>query len=763
MHLGTSPKTLVLLCALAAGLFRPAVADDARDAATADFAGLRRNQDYIAAYVMAVDAAAAGTADPRRLVADLNRIAGLAYECGDHFAATLAVDAAVAAARAGGGDDRHLGEALLWRALLRRRLLSAGDARADLQAADSLLATAQADPRVRGRLKQAHANFIRAETGSAASVPLYEDALAYRRANLPAPDPDTADNLVWLAWNLYEAGRFGEAMQRLAEAEAELRALGMERHTLMGTICELRFDQAALAGDLAACRETALQEIRIQQAARPGFPFGYARSAACSPLGYRRLLWVQLQEGRWEDAFVTWGQSQSPVTREFYRLRRWLEAHPAARADLRRIYGRIRIALAELDAAPPDAPPQAASLAALQAWADLQETLRGLDLPTEGPEVPAAAVQDHLEAGSALVGTVSFELGGSNPERLTVRRQDRWLVVVRPDTGLRWILGESATGDTLAALLREDVALRRTLQRAAAWPTAVAADPELERRLRRQATRILGPAVPHLQGVTTVVSIGLSQMVRMEFCPGAPAAVATVPALEIFADLAARPALAEEDRDVLLVDGGRPGPGLRALDTSGELALLKQLYPAARTLGGAAATEAVLEQWDAAGRLGRLGLAHFGGHIRNATVPERDALVVSGREEDGPGGDLVEAGELLYFYDLRPDLAVLAGCSSAHGRPRTWNEYSSLAQVLLSSGARHVVASRWDVDDRATALFMDRFYRALDTAGTADAPGACAAALAEAARWLREVRDADGRQPYAHPIYWAGFVLYGLP
>lgn len=35
------------------------------------------------------------------------------------------------------------------------------------------------------------------------------------------------------------------------------------------------------------------------------------------------------------------------------------------------------------------------------------------------------------------------------------------------------------------------------------------------------------------------------------------------------------------------------------------------------------------------------------------------------------------------------------------------------------------------------------------------------AALREAKGWLREWQDRDGRQPYAHPYYWAGFVLIG--
>jgi CHAT domain-containing protein len=34
-----------------------------------------------------------------------------------------------------------------------------------------------------------------------------------------------------------------------------------------------------------------------------------------------------------------------------------------------------------------------------------------------------------------------------------------------------------------------------------------------------------------------------------------------------------------------------------------------------------------------------------------------------------------------------------------------------------------------------------------------------AAALAEAKQWLRNYRDKNGKRPFAHPVYWAGFVL----
>jgi CHAT domain-containing protein len=36
-----------------------------------------------------------------------------------------------------------------------------------------------------------------------------------------------------------------------------------------------------------------------------------------------------------------------------------------------------------------------------------------------------------------------------------------------------------------------------------------------------------------------------------------------------------------------------------------------------------------------------------------------------------------------------------------------------------------------------------------------------AQALQEARNWLREYTDEDGEIVYAHPAYWAGFILIG--
>jgi CHAT domain-containing protein len=61
-----------------------------------------------------------------------------------------------------------------------------------------------------------------------------------------------------------------------------------------------------------------------------------------------------------------------------------------------------------------------------------------------------------------------------------------------------------------------------------------------------------------------------------------------------------------------------------------------------------------------------------------------------------------------------------------------------------------VVVSLWSVDDRATAVLMERFYRGLLVEGL---PPAEALRQAQLALW-RDPRWSD-------PFYWAGFVIEG--
>jgi CHAT domain-containing protein len=92
-------------------------------------------------------------------------------------------------------------------------------------------------------------------------------------------------------------------------------------------------------------------------------------------------------------------------------------------------------------------------------------------------------------------------------------------------------------------------------------------------------------------------------------------------------------------------------------------------------------------------------------------------------------------------------LVVLSGCESALGRATQGEGVLGLAAAFFVSGARGVVASIWEVDDRATAELMERLYAHLATGE----PIAHALRLAQL----------DLRSERSHPFFWAGFVVIG--
>ncbi|MEZ4388210.1 MAG: CHAT domain-containing protein [Candidatus Krumholzibacteriia bacterium] len=273
-----------------------------------------------------------------------------------------------------------------------------------------------------------------------------------------------------------------------------------------------------------------------------------------------------------------------------------------------------------------------------------------------------------------------------------------------------------------------------------------------------------------LEGINTVIDTGSSLLSFMAYDPQLPVSVTRVPNMEVFLRLSQRGRDSVREPRVLLV-GAEGKAGQRRLDNmSDELRFLAELFPQATVLAGDAATERQLAAMNRSNSIRSYDVIHLACHAETAVAALESALILNDAGSHGPGADgRLEAAELAFEYDLAPDLVTLSGCSTARNQARVWREYHSLAQVLVAGGARRVLASRWDVDDRATALFMEHFYRELERLRAATIPDSAgsatihARAFGDATRWLRDLEDADGNRPYAHPIYWSGFTLIGLP
>lgn len=101
------------------------------------------------------------------------------------------------------------------------------------------------------------------------------------------------------------------------------------------------------------------------------------------------------------------------------------------------------------------------------------------------------------------------------------------------------------------------------------------------------------------------------------------------------------------------------------------------------------------------------------------------------------------------------DLLTLSACQT--GRVPGGSQFQGFAAYVRERGARNVAASLWRTNDRATPPLMTEFYRQLARPGTRPDQALRAAQLA-----LLDHREGLGR-PFAHPYYWAPFLVLGEP
>jgi CHAT domain-containing protein/Tfp pilus assembly protein PilF len=140
---------------------------------------------------------------------------------------------------------------------------------------------------------------------------------------------------------------------------------------------------------------------------------------------------------------------------------------------------------------------------------------------------------------------------------------------------------------------------------------------------------------------------------------------------------------------------------------------------------------------------------HFATHgIIDEDNPENSSLVLT-QGHDSPEDGFLQAAEI-YNLELDADLVVLSACQSGLGKMIQGEGIIGLTRAFMFAGIPSVVASLWNVSDASTAIFMHRFYENLiqKKLSTTDA-------LTQAR--ISMIKDGQ----YAHPFFWAPFVLIG--
>ncbi len=172
------------------------------------------------------------------------------------------------------------------------------------------------------------------------------------------------------------------------------------------------------------------------------------------------------------------------------------------------------------------------------------------------------------------------------------------------------------------------------------------------------------------------------------------------------------------------------------------LAVARQ-YPRSRTLVG---SDATFDQFTAG--VQTADVIHIGTH----TVPsieERQVLNLL-LAPSGKHAGTCSVGEAADLPLKKGSIVVVSGCQTGTSRePGTLRDF---AGSFLAAGARHVVATLWDIDDDQSRSFALSFHRALRRCGNA------VTAAREAQLSMLRSSDRQLRSPRA----WSGFQVFSV-
>lgn len=216
------------------------------------------------------------------------------------------------------------------------------------------------------------------------------------------------------------------------------------------------------------------------------------------------------------------------------------------------------------------------------------------------------------------------------------------------------------------------------------------------------------------------------------------AVISIAPSLGILRETAAGTA---KQRSLLLIGDPEPTPGYTRLQQAAlEMQDVERYFSGAEVTVYQGAKATVDAYRDA--RPQGYSTLHFAAHAEaNEQSPLDSAIILSP----------VQNVYKLYARDvmqvpLTANLVTISACRGAGARTVSGEGSVGLAWAFFQAGARNVVTSLWDVNDRSSADMMNRFYSEVESGKP------YATALRDAKLAIRSARS--------KPYFWAPFQLY---
>ena len=151
------------------------------------------------------------------------------------------------------------------------------------------------------------------------------------------------------------------------------------------------------------------------------------------------------------------------------------------------------------------------------------------------------------------------------------------------------------------------------------------------------------------------------------------------------------------------------------------------------------------------GELSNYRYVHFATHgYLDTSRAGLSAIVLSLVDEQGKPQDGFLRTHDIYNLKLPAELVVLSACETGLGKDVKGEGLEGLMRGFMYAGARRVVVSLWNVNDKATAGLMQQLY-----VGMLKNKKTPAAALRAAQIEMLKVKQ------WQSPYYWAAFVMQG--
>ncbi|MCP4659157.1 MAG: CHAT domain-containing protein [bacterium] len=143
-------------------------------------------------------------------------------------------------------------------------------------------------------------------------------------------------------------------------------------------------------------------------------------------------------------------------------------------------------------------------------------------------------------------------------------------------------------------------------------------------------------------------------------------------------------------------------------------------------------------------------LIHFATHgVISEQQPQLSGLVLT-LDEDPAEDGLLQVYEI-FNLKINADLVVLSACETGLGKEVRGEGLIGLSRAFMYAGTPSVVVSLWQVADGSTADLMVRFY------------GHLAQGIDKTESLRRAKLELLDEGRFAHPYYWAPFILIGKP